>query len=494
MAQALLPEPTTHYGRLKNYIGGRWVEAQTTDYLDVENPATAQVIAQVPLSTAADVGRAVDAAQSAFWAWRETPPLARAHYLFSLKALLEERLEELARIVTQEHGKTIGEARGEVRRAIENVEVAAGIPSLMMGYGLEDIAKGIDEDCIRQPLGVFGTVGPFNFPLMVPMWFAPYAIACGNTIVLKPSEQTPLSQARVAELLQDTGLPPGVFNLVHGAKAAVDALLDHPSVKGISFVGSTPVAKYVYARASASGKRAQCGGGAKNYLVAMPDAPLEATIEAMMDSIYGSAGQRCLAGSVVMPVGEIYQPLRERLAARARAVKLGNGLDESAQMGPVISRRHMERVLGHIEKGLQEGARLVVDRRNARQEEELPGYFIGPCLFDGVKPSMAIAREEVFGPVAGLMPVKSLQEAMDRINSLPYGNAASIFTSSGKAARTFKYEVQCGNVGINIGVAAPMAFFPFVGMKESFFGSLHPQGREAIDFFTDRKVVVSRWF
>ncbi|MFQ5880789.1 MAG: CoA-acylating methylmalonate-semialdehyde dehydrogenase, partial [Dehalococcoidia bacterium] len=412
MAQKLLPEVKKDYGRLKNYINGRWVEAKTSDYLDVENPATAQVIAQVPLSTAADVQRAVQAAAKAFWSWRETPPLTRVRYLFALKNLMEERFEELSRIVTQENGKTIADSRGEVRRAIENVEVAAGIPSLMMGYGLEDIASEIDEEAVRQPLGVFGVIGPFNFPLMVPMWFVPYAIACGNTVVLKPSEQVPLSQTRFVELTQEVGLPPGVLNLVHGAKDAVDAMLEHPDVKGISFVGSSPVAKYIYAKASAHGKRVQCGGGAKNFLVAMPDADLDKTVDGMIGSIYGAAGERCLAGSVVVPVGNVYQPLRQKLLESAAAIKVGNGLDESVQMGPLISGRHMERVLGYVDKGVQEGAKLILDRRNAKAEEELPGYFVGPCVFDQVQPEMAIARDEIFGPVASIIPAKTLDEAM----------------------------------------------------------------------------------
>ena len=470
------------------------MEADTSEYLDVENPATTEVIAHVPLSTTSDVGRAAEAAIRAFWSWRETPPLLRARYLFALKDVMEQRFEELARIITQENGKAIKEARGEVQRAIENVEVATGIPSLMMGYGLEDIAKNIDEECVRQPLGVFSVIGPFNFPLMVPLWFVPYAIACGNTVIIKPSEQVPLSQTRFVELTQEAGLPPGVVNLVHGAKDAVDAILEHPDIKGISFVGSSPVAKYVYAGASAHGKRAQCGGGAKNFLVAMPDADLEATVDGIIGSVYGAAGQRCLAASVLVPVGEIYGPLRERLVASATTLKLGNGLDETVDMGPVISRRHMERVLGYIEKGVQEGARLILDRRKARHEEELPGYFVGPCVFDEVPPEMTIAREEMFGPVAAIMPVDTLDEAIERINAMPFGNAASIFTGSGKVARSFKYSVQCGNIGINVGVAAPMAFFPFAGMKESFFGALHAQGREGVDFFTDRKVLITRWF
>ena len=420
--------------------------------------------------------------------------MLRARLLFNLKGLMEERAEELARIVSQEHGKTIADARGEVRRGIENVEVAAGIPSLLMGYCLGDIAAGIDSEAIRQPLGVFGIIGPFNSPLMVPLWFLPYAIACGNAVVVKPSEQAPLSQHRVAELIHEAGLPPGVFNMVHGARESVDALLEHSDVAGVSFVGSTPAAKHVYTQASAMGKRVQCGGGAKNFLMAMPDAEMDSAVDGMMSSIFDAAGHRCLAGSVVVAVGDAYEPVRDRLVAGARSLKLGNGLDESVEMGPVISQRHLERVLSYIDKGIEEGAKLIVDRRSARRDEKLAGYFVGPCVFDDVQPHMTIAREEIFGPVAAIIRAADLDEAIELIGALPFGNAASIFTTSGKSAREFKHRVSCGNVGINVGVAAPMAFFPFGGMKDSFFGSLHPQGRESIDFFTDRKVVISRWF
>lgn len=490
---AQLPEVKQHYGRLKNLIAGHWVEPETGNYLPVDNPATAQPIAEVPLSGAGDVARAVAAAKQAFPAWRETPPLTRVRYLFALKELMERNFEELARTITQEHGKTIADARGEVRRGIENVEVATGIPSLMMGYGLEDIAKGIDEDAIRQPLGVFSVIGPFNFPLMVPLWFIPYAIACGNTVVIKPSEQVPLSQTRFAELTQEAGIPAGVINLIHGAKDAVDGLLDSPDVVGVSFVGSSGVAKYVYSKAAEKGKRVQCGGGAKNFLVATPDADMDVTVEGMMGSIFGATGQRCLAGSIVVPVGGIYGPLRERLVETAGNLRVGYGLDESVEMGPLISQRSMDRVQGYIDKGVEEGGKLILDRRNVRYEKELPGYFVGPCVFDQVDPGMTIAREEIFGPVAAFMPVDRLEDAMERINNLPYGNAASIFTTNGKSAREFRYRVKAGNIGVNVGVPAPMAFFPFGGMKDSFFGTLHGQGREAIDFFTDRKIIISRW-
>jgi malonate-semialdehyde dehydrogenase (acetylating)/methylmalonate-semialdehyde dehydrogenase len=483
-----------HYGILKNYIGGEWVASTSGELLDVHNPATDEVIARVPLSTADEVDRAVAAAKEAFQEWRETPAVVRSRYMFRLKELMEEHFEELARTVTTEHGKILDEARGEVRRAIENVEVAAGVPSLMMGYNAEDIAAGIDEDCILQPVGVFCCVAPFNFPAMVPFWFMPYAVACGNTYIVKPSEVCPVSQNRLFELLDEVGFPPGVVNLVNGAKGVVDALLTHPDVAGVSFVGSTPVGKYIYATAAANGKRAQCQAGAKNALVVMPDAVLDGTVAAILTSAFGTAGQRCLAGALVLAAGDIYEPLKAKLVEAAARIKVGDGLDESVQMGPVVSRKALERILGYIEKGVQEGAELLLDGRRVAVAGNPNGYFVGPTIFDRVRPEMTIAREEIFGPVLGIIPVADFEEALAIIEAIPYGNAASIFTSSGKWAREFKYRVKCGNIGVNIGIAAPIATFPFAGMKQSFFGDLHGQGRDAIQFFTDRKVVISRWF
>ncbi len=483
-------EPTI----LKNYIGGEWVASTSPELLDVHNPATDEVIARVPLSTVAEVDRAVAAAREAFAEWRETPALVRARAMFRLKALMEEHFEELARGLTEEHGKIIDEARGEVRRAIENVEVAAGIPSLMMGYNAEDVAAGIDETCILQPVGVFCCVAPFNFPAMVPFWFLPYAIACGNSYIVKPSEVCPVSQNRLFALLDAADLPPGVVNLVNGSKGVVDALLAHPDVAGVSFVGSTPVGRYIYATAAAHGKRAQCQAGAKNALVVLPDAPLGPTVAAILTSAFGTAGQRCLAGSLVLAVGNVYEPLKARLVEAAARLKVGPGLDESVQMGPVVSRRALERIRGYIDKGVQEGADLLLDGRAVRVEGYPNGYFVGPTLFDRVRPEMAIANDEIFGPVLGIIPVADLDEALALIGRLPYGNATSLFTASGKAAREFQYRVRCGNIGINIGIAAPIATFPFAGMKQSFFGDLHGQGRDAIQFFTERKVVIARWF
>jgi len=479
---------------LRNYIGGRWVESRSDETLDVTNPATAEVIARVPLSTAEEVAQAVNAAQEAFATWRETPPYTRARYMFRLKNAMEERFEELARSIVLEHGKIIDEARGEVRRAIENVEVACGIPTLMMGYNMEDAASEIDEECWLQPLGVFCCVAPFNFPAMVPFWFMPYAVTCGNTYVVKPSEVCPISQNLLFELFDEIDMPPGVVNLVNGDRRAVGALLEHPDLRGLSFVGSTAVGRKLYAKAAANGKRAQIQAGAKNCLVVMPDAVLDRTVGAIMTSAFGTAGQRCLAGSLVLAVGEVYEPLRDKLVEVASKIKVGDGMDESIQMGPVASKKALSRVLSYVEKGLAEGATLLLDGRKTRVEGCPEGYFVGPTILDKVTPQMAVARDEIFGPVLGIIRVEDLAGAVEIINGSVYGNAASIFTTNGGWGREFKYRVKAGNIGINIGIAAPIASFPFSGMKESFFGDLHGQGLDGIQFFTDRKVVISRWF
>lgn len=479
---------------VKNYIDGEWVESKSKEILDVRNPATAEVIARVPLSTTDEVASAIQAAKAAFQGWRETTPYTRARYMFELKNLMEERFEDLAEVIVKEHGKIIDEARGEVRRSIENVEVAAGIPSLMTGYNLEDVSQGIDEDCVYQPVGVFCCVTPFNFPLMVPIWFLPYAISCGNTYIVKPSEICPLSQILFFELLDEIDLPPGVVNMVNGDKRVVDALLENPDVEGLSFVGSTPVGKYLYAKAAEHGKRAQCQAGAKNCLVVMQDAVLEQSVPAIMSSVFGTAGQRCLAGALVVAVGDVYEQLEGMLVEAALNLKVGDGMDETIHMGPVVTQKSLDRIRGYIEKGIEEGARLLLDGRELQMEGNSDGYFIGPTIFTDVTPEMAIAREEIFGPVMGIVRVDDFDQAVEVIHSSPYGNAASIFTTSGKWAREFKYRVQAGNLGINIGIAAPVASFPFSGMKDSFFGDLHGQGRDAIEFFTDRKVVITRWF
>lgn len=479
---------------IKNYINGQWVESKSTETLDVVNPATTEVLARVPLSTPSEVETTIQAAKNAFQEWRETPPVTRARYMYTLRDLMEEHFEDLSRVIVEEAGKCIDEARGETRRAIEQVEVAAGIPSLMMGYGLEDIALGIDEDCVRQPLGVFCMIPPFNFPLMVPLWFLPYAVACGNTYIVKPSEQVPLSQRMLFQLMDEVDFPEGVVNLVNGAKGVVDTLLESPDVRGVSFVGSTPVAKYIYQKAAENGKRVQAQAGAKNFLVVMPDADLDRTVASLLASFFGCAGERCLSGAVLLAVGDVYEPLRDKFVEASSRLNVGYGLDEAVQMGPVISKRHMERVLGYIEKGVEEGAKLLLDGRDIKVKEYPNGYFIGPTVFDEVSPEMTIANDEIFGPVASIVKVGDLDEAIDIIDANPYGNASSIYTSSGKSAREFKYRVRCGNIGINIGIVAPMAFFPFSGARDSFFGDLHGQGTDAIDFFTEKKVVISRWF
>jgi len=446
------------------------------------------------LSTADDVDAAVQAAARAFPAWRDTPVNARAQVLYRFKALLEQHFEELARTVTTEHGKTLDEARGSVRRGIECVEVACGAPSLMQGSGLEDIAAGIDCHVVRQPIGVVAAIAPFNFPAMVPMWFLPFAIATGNTFVLKPSEQVPLSQRRMVDLLQRCDLPAGVVNLVNGGKDVVNAICDHPGIRAVSFVGSTPVAKHVYTRATAAGKRAQSLGGAKNFVVIMPDADFDRSIGAIAESFYGCAGERCLAGSMLVPIGDAHEPARDRLVEAARALKVGDGSVPGVTMGPVISAPHRQRVVGYIDTGVKEGAKLLLDGRGARVEDRPNGYFVGPTVFDEVSTAMAIGSDEIFGPVASICPVKTLDEAIALMRSHPNANATSIFTSSGKAAREFAKHATASMVGVNIGVAAPMAYFPFGGAKDSFFGDLKVHGRDGIEFYTDKKVTISRWF
>jgi malonate-semialdehyde dehydrogenase (acetylating)/methylmalonate-semialdehyde dehydrogenase len=479
---------------LSNFVGGRWVPAAATSFVDVHNPARGTVIARAPLSTASDVDLAVAAAARAFAGWSETPPVVRARAMFRFKALLEDHFEELARLVTTEHGKTLDESRGSVRRGIECVEVACGGPSMLMGYGLENVAPGIDCTVMRQPIGVCAAIAPFNFPAMVPLWFLPFAVACGNTFVLKPSEQVPLSQARMFELLEQCDLPPGVVNLVHGGREVVEAICDHPGIRAVSFVGSTPVARLVYQRATHAGKRVQALGGAKNFVVVMPDADLDRSIPTIAESFYGCAGERCLAGSVLVPVGEAHQPSRDRLIEAAAALKVGDGLDPGVGMGAVISRPHHRRVVSYVERGVSEGARLALDGRQTRVADRPDGFFIGPSVFDQVSPAMAIGREEIFGPVAAICPVKDLDEAFRLMDAHPNANATSIFTSSGKAAREFSHRATASMVGVNIGVAAPMAYFPFGGARDSFFGDLKVHGRDAFEFYTDKKVTISRWY
>ena len=484
---------TSQVTDLPNYVNGAWRRSAATEFLDVINPATAEALARTPLSTSADVEAAVQAAAAAFPAWRRTPPGERIQYLFKLKNLLEENLDELSRLITLENGKTFAEAKAEMRRAIENVEVACGTPMMMQGYNLEDVTPGVDEMQIRQPLGVVAAITPFNFPAMIVYWFMPYAIACGNTFILKPSERVPLSMRRAFELLEKTGLPKGVVNLVNGGRTVVDALCDHPQVRAISFVGSTPVAKHVYARAAASGKRMQCQGGAKNHVIVLPDADMELATQIISDSAFGCAGQRCLAVSVAVTIGEAQKTFRDSIAQAASTIRVGYGLDTGVQMGPVITRESKQRVESLISTGVAEGAKPILDGRNTKIPKYESGNFVTPTILDGVPATSQLANTEIFGPVLSLVHASSVEDAMDFLRRSPYGNQASLFTTSGSAARRFRYEAPAGNIGINIGVAAPMAYFPFSGWKESFFGILHGQGRDAVEFFTESKIVIERW-
>ncbi len=479
--------------KVMNYINGEWRPSSAADYLNVVNPATAEIMGKVPLSPGSEVQEAARSASEAFEGWRRVPAPERIQYLFKMKALLEENFEEISRTITMECGKAIGESRGEMRRAIENVEVACGIPMMMMGDFSEDIARGIDEMMIRQPLGVVAIISPFNFPGMIPFWFLPYAIATGNTVIVKPSEKVPLTMVKVFELLDQLDLPPGVINLVNGGKETVDAILDHPAVRAISFVGSTAVAKYIYSRGAANGKRVQAQGGAKNPVIILPDADMEMTTRITADSAFGCAGQRCLAASIAITVGEARHTYTESIADAAASRVVGYGLDEAVQMGPVITIPSKDRIERLIQQGADEGATVLVDGRSPIISGYENGNFVRPTILTGVNPAGEIAKTEIFGPVLSLMHVNTIDDAIQLVNSGQYGNMACLFTSSGSAARKFRNEADAGNIGINIGVAAPMAFFPFSGWKESFFGTLHGQGKHAVEFFTQTKVVVERW-
>jgi len=493
----ILEEPIKGVPLVKNFIDGEWVESKG-EIKDVVNPAKCEVIAKVPISTKDEIDTAVEAAKAAFPDWRRTTPLARVRCLFRLKELLEEHFEEVSRVQTQEHGKTIDESRGETRRGIENVEVACGIPTLMMGYNLEDIATGIDEYLIRQPLGVFGIIGPFNFPFMIPLWSAPYAVATGNCVVIKPSSEVPLSQMKIAELVDEAGFPPGVWNVVNGGRTVVNGMLDHPDIRGIAFVGSTPTARdVIYRRCGETGKRVIAQGGAKNFMVIMPDTNVRATVASLMTSFFGNTGQRCLSGANLVIVGEdeFYKSFMDAVADTTSRIIVGYGLDESVQMGPLRDKEKKANVIRYIESGIAQGAKIRLDgRENIKVVGDYPQTcFLGATIFEDVTPDMKIGSEEIFGPVMSVMRAKSLDEAIEMCNANPFGNGHAIFTSSGKSAREFQYQITSGNVGINIGIVAPMAFFPFSGTKDSFFGILHTQGQEAVRFFTESKVVIQRW-
>ena len=478
---------------LDNYIDGEWTPAQAaTGELDVLNPANGEVLARVPLSGSADLDAAVRAAREALPAWRGVSTIGRARKLFELRERLVARQEDMARSVTTEMGKTIGDARAEVARLIEMVEAATAIPTTMQGRILEDVSRNIDAETIRQPVGVCAAIVPFNFPAMVPFWFLPFAIACGNTFVLKPSEQVPMTQQIAFEELHELGLPPGVVNLVNGSREVVEGILDHPAIDAVSFVGSAPVARIVYERAARAGKRVQALGGAKNHMVVMPDAVIDKTVEGIIGSAFGAAGQRCMAGSVVVTVADAHEQLIGPLVEASRGLQVGDGLEESSDVGPVISCAARDRIQDWIERGVSDGARLVLDGREASGDPN--GSYVGPTILDAVTPEMDIAQEEVFGPVLCVISAPTLDEAIGIVNSSRFGNGTSIFTESGSSVRRYRHEIQAGMVGVNIGVAAPVAFFPFSGWKDSFLGDLHAHGTDAVEFYTRKKTVTSRWF
>ena len=480
--------PTTRM--LDNYVAGRWTAATGDDALDVTNPATGETLARVPLSAAADLDAAVAAARAALPQWRAVSAIGRSQKLFALRQGLVERREDLARSVTTEMGKTLPDARAEVARMIEMVEAACALPTTMQGRVLEDVARNVDAETIRQPVGVCAAIVPFNFPAMVPFWFLPFAIGCGNTFVLKPSEQVPMTQQIAFEVLDSLELPPGVVNLVNGGREIVEGILDHPGIDAVSFVGSAPVARLVYERAAASGKRVQALGGAKNHMVVMPDAVIDKTVDGIIGSAFGAAGQRCMAGSVVVTVGEAHEKLIGPLRAATESLRVGDGLEEGVDVGPVVSESARDRIRAAIEKAGADGADIVVDGREA----EGAGSFVGPTILDGVQPGSEAAEEEIFGPVVSIISVATLDEAIELVNSSRFGNGTSIFTESGASVRRYRHEVEAGMIGVNIGVAAPVAFFPFSGWKDSFLGDLHAHGPDAVEFYTRKKTVTSRWF
>lgn len=485
-------QTTTETQTLKNFINGQWVEANTTEFQEVPNPATGETLAKVPISTAEDVDRAVAVAKEAFRWWRKTPVPKRARILFKYHQLLTDHHEELAKLVTRENGKSYKEAYGEVLRGIECVEFAAGAPSLMMGDSLAGIASDIDSSMYRYPVGVVGGITPFNFPMMVPCWMFPLAIACGNTFVLKPSERTPILASRLAELLKEAGLPDGVFNMVHGAHDVVNGLLSHDDVNAISFVGSQPVAEYIYKTAAANGKRVQALAGAKNHTIVMPDADLDQAVPQIINAAFGSAGERCMACSVVVAVGDVADRLVEKLVSAADDIKIGDGMDDGVLLGPVIRESQKERALKYIEIGESEGAVLARDGRKD-EENNNEGYFTGPTIFDHVKTDMKIWEDEIFAPVLSVVRVDTLEEAIATANESKFANGACLFTKDGSNVRTFREDIDAGMLGVNLGVPAPMAFFPFSGFKNSFYGDLHVNGKDGVEFYTRKKMLTSRF-
>ena len=478
---------------LKNYIGGSWVPAKASGLMDVSNPANGEVLARVPLSGPAEVEAAVAAASAAWPEWRSRSIGERTEFIYALREKFRQRIDELAASVTQEGGKVISDARAEVSRAIEVIEVACASPMTMQGRVLEGVARGINSETIRQSVGVCAAITPFNFPAMVPMWFLPFAIVCGNTFILKPSEQVPLTSELICHILEEIGLPRGVVNLVHGAHDAVNGILDSPGIRAVSFVGSVTTAKYIYRRAAENGKRVQALGGAKNYMIVMPDAVVDKTVSNVLGSAFGNAGQRCMAGSVLVTVGSARDKIMGRLKQEAEKVIAGDGHDPKASLGPVISSAACNRIHDAIESGVKEGAELLVDGRSPKNVPE-GGNFVGPTILSNVKPGMRVAHEEIFGPVLSVMHVDTLDDAIDLVNSDPRGNGTSIFTENGAAVREYSRRVEVGMVGVNIGVAASPAYFPFSGWKDSFFGDLHVHGWDAVEFFTRKKTVTSRYF
>ncbi len=478
---------------IKNYIDGKWVDCSDSVFLDVINPATGNVISKVPAGNARDIDMAAESAHKASFAWRNTPAGDRVQYLFKMKKILEDNLDDIAALCTNESGKTLAESKAEIVRAIENVEVACGIPVLMQSEFSEDIARGIDEFMIRQPLGTGACIVPFNFPVMITFWFMPYAVATGNTYIVKPSEKVPQTMTLIFELFEDLKLPPGVLNLVHGGKSSVDAILEHPQIQAVSFVGSSEVANYIYSQGTANGKRVQAQGGAKNPVLIMPDADVDSTVKILVDSAFGCAGQRCLAASLAVMTRETAKLFLPKLMESAISKKCGYGMNQGVGVGAIITNESKQRILDLIDQGVKEGASLLLDGRNERIPENTNGYFIAPTILDDIKPGGVIHQTEIFGPVLGILYADDLDHGIELINSAEYGNAASIFTRSGAAARRFRHDVLAGNIGVNIGVAAPMAYFPFSGWKKSFYGDLHAQSRHAVEFYTQTKVVIERW-
>ncbi|WP_305037868.1 CoA-acylating methylmalonate-semialdehyde dehydrogenase [Bacillus cereus group sp. BfR-BA-01316] len=477
---------------LKNYIGGQWIESTSKQVEDVPNPATGEIIARVPLSTKEDVDRAVATAKEAFKTWRRIAVPRRARILFRYQQLLIENWEELAKLVTLENGKSYKEAYGEVQRGIECVEFAAGAPTLMMGEQLPDIATGVESGMYRYPIGVIAGITPFNFPMMVPCWMFPLAIACGNTFVLKPSERTPLLANRIAELFKEAGLPDGVLNVVHGAHDVVNGILDNEDVKAVSFVGSQPVAEYIYKTAAANGKRVQALAGAKNHSIVLKDADISSTVKEITSAAFGSAGERCMAASVVVVEEDVADELVNRLLQEANAITIGNGLEEGVFLGPVIREGHKERTLGYIQSGVEQGATLI---RDGREDDAVnsQGYFVGPTIFDNVTQEMKIWQDEIFAPVLSVVRVKDLMEAIHVANASPFANGACLYTDSAKAIREFREGIDAGMLGVNLGVPAPMAFFPFSGYKKSFYGDLHANGKDGVEFYTRKKMLTARY-